>query len=117
MSTITAFKKELPELEFPLDYPACLDRIVQAAENRANYEIAISYLERLFIETVENEMNAKSHDCWIYNITKMFFFNKATSASAKAFLSSRNARFLPLVCFETESECDDFSQNHIKPKL
>jgi len=31
--------KELPELETPLDYPKCLNRIVEAAENRVDWEI------------------------------------------------------------------------------
>lgn len=34
------YLEKLPELSVPLDYPKCLDRIVQAAENRVNFEIA-----------------------------------------------------------------------------
>ena len=50
MVTMTIAKKELPALERPLDYPACLDRIVLAAENRADYEIAVSKFERRLFE-------------------------------------------------------------------
>ena len=32
-------RKRLPPLESPLNYPECLDRIVLAAEYRAEYEI------------------------------------------------------------------------------
>lgn len=117
MATMTLTKKELPELEFPLDYPACLDRIVTAAEYRADYEINVSYLKRLFVESLEDEMNAISEDLWSYSIAKFFTLNSATAAQARSFLLSRKDAFRPLICFKTQSECDDFSKNHILPKL
>ncbi len=47
--------QELPELETPLNYPECLDRIVQAAENRAIFEIAQDKLGMLIIENIKNK--------------------------------------------------------------
>jgi len=42
--------QKLPELGRPIDYPACLDRIVKAAEYRVTYELQIDRLCELLRE-------------------------------------------------------------------
>lgn len=80
MATMTIEKKELPELESPLDYPACLDRIIQAAENRADYEIAISKFARMALDDFIFEYFDK-----ISNIDKEITIKKGRSVGMSTF--------------------------------
>lgn len=71
MSTIELKKKELPELEFPLDYPACLERIIQAAEYRADYEIALSKIEQPFFSTLPSSVSLIIHKSRSIGLSEM----------------------------------------------
>ena len=42
---------KLKPLETPIDYPKCLDRIVEAAMNRANFEVHQHTMIRMFIDS------------------------------------------------------------------
>ena len=44
--------RRLEPLKTPLDYPKCLDRIVEAAVNRAEYEIGMNQFFYLYGKTV-----------------------------------------------------------------
>jgi len=88
MATMTLSKRELPELEFPLDYPACLDRIVKAAENRADYEIAISFFERML---TENDVLGNH----AYSIGEIFGLGTGITKSARKLFSEQKYSYRP----------------------
>ena len=105
MATMMIEKKELPELESPLDYPACLDRIIQAAENKADYEIAISKVERRLVE--KNIM------------TNYFFMTGYKNALNNKFLERRFSSVMPKGLFKkvVDELPDNFTVSDIRSAM